>query len=179
MTIEAINLSDSKIDEDLVGKALRNLFAESGISQLLFSSDKNGAIGLNRGLEFDASLLFSLLRQEELFFKKRLKIFNGNSKFKWKLLFPDVTVHNEADYKKEVIANAQYGYSKFCSTFSQSDLIALLYLEQAIDLQNMMLPLMSSHTISGDGGRPGIDENKKTDSSIIVDDLDANNNRAQ
>jgi hypothetical protein len=181
MEINAISLSDSKIDEDLVGKALRNLFAQAGISQSLFSTDKNGAIGLNRGLEVDMALMFSLLRQEELFMKKRLKMFNDSikSKFKWKLLLPNVTVHNESDYKKEVINNAQYGYSKFCNTLSQSDLIALLYLEQAIGLQSMMSPLLSSHTISGEVGNPGIDDNKKADSSIVVDNLDANNNRAK
>jgi hypothetical protein len=42
-----------------------------------------------------------------------------------------------------------------------------------------MSPLLSSHTISGEVGNPGIDDNNKASTSIIGDDLESNLNRSQ
>ena len=181
MVLTDVTLKNSQFDEDLVGKAEKNMFISAGVSQLLFSSDANSSIGLNRSIEADSSLMFSLLRQFELFMKKKLKEFNGNGKgkFKWKLIFPNVTIFNMEDYRKALINNAQSGYSKFCTSMSQSDIIALLYLEnQQLQLTEQMIPLKSSYTTPGEAGNPGIDDTKKSDSTIIGEDLLANDNRS-
>jgi hypothetical protein len=186
MSLTEVILKNNQFDEDLVGKAERNMFVSAGVSQLLFSSDGKTSIGLNRSIEADSALMFSLLRQEELFMKKKLKMFNANDKgklgkFKWKLIFPNLTIFNMEDYRTALMNNAQFGYSKFCTSMSQSDIIGLLYLEKTLGLINMMEPLKSSNTTPGEskGGKPPSDPNSLGDAGIDQIDRQSNADRSK
>lgn len=184
MEITSITLDKQQTEEDIVGKAERNLFTTAGVSELLFNSDKGGSVGLNRSIEENASIMFGLLRQYEVWFKKRLKIFNNNSRtYKWKLIFPDITIYNRADMFDKLLKSAQFGYSKFYVSaslgLSQSEILDINTLENTLNLIDNLKPLQSSHTQANDIGRPLKDENNLSDKGAEQRDKEANDNRAK
>lgn len=182
MKLEGITLKNNanNIEEDIVAKNEKNLFTIAGVSQLLFNSDKSGSIGINRSLEMDASFMFSLLRQFELWFKKRLKMIN-NKKFRWKLWMPDITIYNRKDMIKELLNAGTYGFSKFFISASlglgQSGLLGLNKIENELNLSDLMIPLVSSHN-NGEAGRPDVDDSSISDEGAKAKDEDKNKNRA-
>lgn len=177
MELNGISLNEHKIEEDMVAKAQRNVFTSAGVSQMLFNSEGN--IGLNRSIENSESIMFSLLRQYELWFKKRLKLFNKNrSSFNWNIIFPDLTVYNRKEKLQDFLKAAQFGFSKFFVAaslgLSQMQFISLNNIENQLDLVENMIPLQSSHTQSDEGGKPEISDSDKQDSGIITKDRQDN-----
>lgn len=182
MELTGITLNSNKFDEDLVGKAEKNLFISAGVSQLLFNSDQAGNIGLNRSIEMDSSIMFSLLRQYEVFFKKKLDQFSSR-KYKWKLIFPDITIYNREDMFDKFLRAGQYGFPKFLIAaslgISQLEMIGMSNLENQLGIVDDLIPLISAHTQSGDSGRPKKDENNLADGGLDQRNRQSNDNRAQ
>lgn len=184
MKINGIVLkNNSNVEEDIVAKNERNLFTTAGVSQLIFSADKSGSIGLNKSIEMDSTMMFALLRQFEMFFRKRLRL-NNSKKLRWKLILPDITYYNRENMIDKLLKVAQYGYSKFfVSTslgLSQNDFIGLSKLENnQLSLIDNMIPLSSSHVQDGDPGKPKLDENQLDDKGLKTRDLEGNNNRGK
>lgn len=182
MKVEGITLKNSQFDEDIVAKAERNLFTSAGVSQPLFNAEKS-TVGLNLSITVDSSQMFTLLKQFELFFKKKLRTI-GNKSYKWKLIFPELSVYNKNDFMDKMLKNAQYGFSKFFVVasmgLSQDDFLGLSYLENTqLNILDNLIPLKSSHTISGNEdkiGRPKKDDGSIDDSGVATRESGSNDN---
>lgn len=188
MDLDSITLkSTNSAEENIVAKQSSNLFTTAGVSQLLFNSEKSGAIGLNRSLDNDMSLMFSLLRQFEVWFKKRLKILNGK-KYRWKLNFLDTTIYNRNQVIEQYLKIAQYGLPKVFITaslgISHGEMMGVNIIENKhLKMTEMMMPLSSSHTSSGkdseESGAPSKSEELLSDKGIETRDNQGNDNRSQ
>jgi hypothetical protein len=181
MDINAITLKNNQYEEDIVSKVERNLFTSAGISQLIFSDENNGKIGLDRSIEFGSSIMFSLLRQYELWFKKRLRIF-GNKIYNWKLAFPNITIYNQKQMFDRLLKAGEFGYSKFfigaSLGISQAELIEIMNLEnKQLELLDNLIPLISAHTQSNNPGRP-LKDDDLSDKGIEQRNREDNNNKS-
>jgi hypothetical protein len=182
---EALNLNNNQFDENSVTKAQNDLFTSAGVSRLIGNSEKT-SMGLERSINDDEAVMFCLLKQYEVWFKKRLRMFNTD-KYKWKLFFPEITRYNREEMFEMFLKAGNAGFSKSpivsSMGYSQSDFISLADIEnnQLNMVESMLKVLPSAATTAGndEGGNPGKAISNKADASIKGDDLQSNKNRSK
>ena len=183
---QAINLnnSNSHFEENIVNKAQNDLMTSAGVSKLIGNSEKT-SVGLERSIQDDEATMFSILRQYELWFKKRLIMFNKNKKM-WKLSMLNTTIYNVDKVFERYLKSSNAGLPKSLliasMNMSQGDFIGLAKLENELGLVDDMLKVLpSSATTPGNiddkGGNPGKKVEDKQDSGIVTDDLESNKNK--
>ncbi|MDD4760741.1 MAG: hypothetical protein PHU66_08040, partial [Bacteroidaceae bacterium] len=167
--------------EDNVEKAEEELFNSAGISSAVFNGADN-SIALNRSINQDESIMFSILRQIERHFRKRLYFIDSVQRFK--LFFPDLTIYNRNDMIDSMLRLSQFGMPKsllFAAVgFSATDIVNLSNLENDyLNLVDKLVPLVSSHTAGmlDEGGRPLKDENDLSDQGVKQRDQNKNKNK--
>lgn len=180
--MKEVSFADNKTDSDGTLKAQRDMFANLGISNLLFSNDKAASSALLTSVLEDFSYVSPCLRSIERWVNKKLKIASGTVKFQ--VMFPDVTVYNREkmmDKYKEASAMGlpcKMLYSA-CMGLTPSQTMGMCFLENnMLGIVDMFVPLKTSYTQSSDGGRPESEE-PLTESGEQTKETDANANRAE
>ena len=182
---QALNLnnSNSHFEENMVAKAQNDLMTSAGVSKLLGNSEKT-SIGVERSIQDDEAVMFSLLRQYELWFKKRLRMFSKRNI--WKLILPDISVFNRDKVFDRYLKSGNYGFPlKFfitaCLNVSQGGLLGLAALEEQLGLMDLFKVLPSSATTPGnsgtESGRPEKAKEDKADTTQIGEDLETDENK--
>ncbi|AZV43716.1 hypothetical protein BAOM_3107 [Peribacillus asahii] len=180
MKIEAIKLERRNKDADHVAQSERDYYNASGVSQMLFNSDKTNSTALSKSITTDEQIVLTVLRQIERWVNRKLKYINN--KYKFRVKFLDTTNFNYKEISDLYLKAAQYGMpvkQELAATLglSPSSLISKTFLENdVLDLHNKLIPLSSSHTISGkDGaGRPTKNEDELSESGLKTKDTDGN-----
>lgn len=151
---------------DAVSEALEQYWGASGVSSLLFSSDKSGTTALKSSILVDSALLFPIYRQLERWLNYRLKKMPYEYKFRVQILnVTEQTYDSVLDRYMKTI-NMGMGISEVMVLlgYEFNDVDTMLYLEQdVLDLQSRLKPLQSSYTQSGNNsseekGRPKNDD---------------------
>ncbi|MCY9737432.1 hypothetical protein M5X17_27405 [Paenibacillus alvei] len=156
MDVSEISFEKDGADRDNVDKATRDYWTGTGVSQLLFNTDKSSSIGLTNSIKTDEMIIFALLRQFERWLNRRLKFNAGNSNFRVNLL--NITEFNKKEVFDSAIEAASYGFptktmAAAALGMSPSSLLNMTILENDIlKLNEKMIPLTSSHTQSGKDG---------------------------
>lgn len=158
MEIEEVNLTGkTNLDDSNLADAQDNLFSSAGFGNIFSSKNKN-EISFKFANVSDQSVMFKLLRQFEHFLNVRIMNELNSSKKIITIMFPDITHFNRKDKVEEYLKLAQFGYSKslvaIASGLSQSQFLGLNKLENYLELTNKLIPLSSTHTQSGENGRP-------------------------
>lgn len=124
------------------------LFTSAGFGNIFSATNKSLTALKNANLS-DQSLMFRLLRQFERFFNARLKTLFGKDCC-MTIWFLDITIFNREDKINEFLKLAQFGLPKstiaVATGMSQSQFLGLNALEQHLDLEDILVPLNSSHT---------------------------------
>lgn len=158
---------------DAVSEALEQYWSASGVSSLLFSSNKSGSAALKSSIAVDSALLYPIYRQFERWINLKLKKTSTiRTKFKIKLL--DVTRQNYSDVLNTYTNLFSYGIgiSNVLALlgYELNDFTSISYLEDTVlGLHNKIKPLQNSYTQSSSStssgtstgtsaGRPRIDE---------------------
>ncbi len=158
--IEVSNLSDknSTSSKDDLQKVERSVYNEAGISQMLFATDGN--LALEKSVANDEASMYSLLLQFEGFLNDLLNIsMNKNTKkIQLKASLLTTTIYNYKDIAKLYKEQATLGYSKLLPQIalgqSQSSILATAYFENGVlNLAELMVPLQSSNTMSGEAAK--------------------------
>ena len=156
-TVDMKNAGDSR--SSIVGYAESNFYRSAGVSSLLFESDKKvGSTGVSMSAKTDEAFVMHMYRQFERFINSQLKKVTG--RFRFKILFPDITIFNWEEKLKLFLQTGQFGFPKMLIAASigitPNQLENMINLENSMGLVEKLKPLMSSHTTSGDndGGRP-------------------------
>lgn len=168
MDIDVVTFDKDTADRDNVAKANKDFWDSSGTSQNLFSSDNKTSQGINKSIETDEQVVFTILRQIERWINRHISLNNYSKNFKCVML--EVTHFSKDEALKRYIENAQYGFpiKFFLSSLVGVDPVAfdgLAFLENEVfELQNKMIPLKSSFNTSGDdiGGDTGRPKNEDT-----------------
>lgn len=176
MKIEPLKFEKDRADNDGVAKAERDFWSGNGTSQLLFNADKSTSKGLLMSIKTDEEIIFGLLTQIERWVNRYLKFQFSDLMFNVDIL--DVTHFNQQEMYKMYLEVAQYGLpvkNHLSATIGLAPIetMNMAYLENDIlELHEKFIPLMSSHTMSGDelvnknkaeDGRPPKDASEVSD----------------
>lgn len=190
--VEHIDLSDKNTTstQDDLQKVERTVFNALGLSRNLFNADGN--LSLSNSILDDEATVRNLVLQFNIFFDKIIKKQNKNQKkYTFRFCMLETTQYNYKEISKLYKEQAQLGGSKILSQISlgqsQSSIINTAYFEnQVLNLNNIMIPPMSSNTMSSSnlealsskdaakttnesdnqGGRPELDESQKSDKTL-------------
>lgn len=188
MDIEEIEMVRDHPDQNLVETSTKQFWDATGVSQMLFSGGKNGAIGMTNSVKTDEVIGFALLRQIERWTNRFLKRYND--KYKFKTTFPNISIFNKDNMVQMYLSAAQYGmpvksYLAASMGITPSSLQNMTILEnQVLEMHSNMIPLASSHTQSSNqsstakkGGRPEKNEEELTDEGEKSKDEQKNTNK--
>lgn len=193
--VEVLDLSDTSRDSDLdfIEKFEEKMYDEAGVPQAIFNGTTAGL------LEFsamkDESFIWGLLEQIStwLSFICNAEIGARPKKtYNFVVSYLPISYRNREKMMDTYLKNAQYGYSKLIPQIAvgvkQRHFESLLYLENdLLKLDKRLVPLMSSHTLSGknggnqqtqnadkpvedEGGRPQSSTEEKTDGTLKKED---------
>ena len=180
MTVEAVNFKQTKVGEDGVAQAERDMWSSAGVSSLLFNADGKSSQGLLNSIKTDEELVFNFLRQMERWLNRRIRRKNKNGFFEISIL--DVTTFNKEEMYKTYLESATYGFptkTQLASTIGLEpiELMSMMFLENdVLGMQDAMKPLQSSHTMSGneeataEDGRPEKAQKDKADETVRTQD---------
>lgn len=180
--VKAIDLSDtsSNTAKDNLERAERTVYNALGTSKNLFNTDGN--LSLEKSILEDEGSIRALRIQLEILFDRMVQLKNPNrKKYKFRFYMLDTTQYNYKEMSKLYKEQTQLGFSKMLPQIalghSQSSIINAAYFENEIlNLNNIMIPPMSSNTMSAEAlatigetkspGRPEKDESEKSDKTI-------------
>ena len=183
--IKVLDLSDKTRDGDLdfINQFEDRLYEEAGISRAMFNGDTAGLV--EYAYLKDESFVWGLMGQIStwLSFISSAEIGTRSKKvYNFVVSYLPVSYRNREKMMDTYLKNAQYGYSKMLPQIAvgvkQRHFESLLYLENdLLKLEKRLVPLMSSHTLSGDGkpksssdsednGRPKSSTEDKTDGTL-------------
>jgi hypothetical protein len=163
MEITDISFDKDSVDRNKVADSTSQYWSDTGISQLLFSSNgKTSPSSLAKAIMADEAKAFKMLYQFERWLGIYLFQFFPDRFFKVEL--PKITNYNKEEFLKNAKEAATYGFPvrRLINAALGNDPSSMymdVYLENEIlDLPNKFIPMSSSHTSSGDpnnkGGRP-------------------------
>lgn len=152
---DVVNLSDSNTTttSDDLAKVERAVYNEFGFAQNLFNSDGN--IALEKSTLVDEATIRTLVLTFQAFFDRVLKLISSkNKKFHFNFRMLETTQFNYKELSKLYKDQVQLGYSKMLPQIalghSQSEILSMATFEnQVLHLSDIMIPPMSSNTMSG------------------------------
>ncbi len=158
--VDVLDLSDTNRDSDLdfIDKFEDKMYNEAGVPKAIFDGDTAGL------LEFsamkDESFMWNLMTPIAtwLSFICNAEIgARGKRTYNFIVSYLPISYRNREKMMDTYLKNAQYGYSKIIPQIAvgvkQRHFESLLYLENdLLKLDKRLVPLMSSHTLSGKAG---------------------------
>ena len=173
--VEHIDLSDKNTtaSQDDLQKVERTVFNSLGLSRNLFNAEGN--LSLSNSILDDEATVRNLVLQFNIFFDKIIKKQNKNQKkYSFRFYMLETTQYNYKDLSKLYKEQVQLGYSKILPQIalgqSQSAIINTAYFEnQVLNLSDIMIPPMSSNTMSSADIKAAAGTSKKTTATISVD----------
>lgn len=183
----------SSAESDAANEAEEDFWFSSGTSPLLFGSSKaTSSSSLGLSVKPDAEISFSVMRQIQRFFNRKIK--KMDLPYSFEIKFLEQSIFNEKDVQDSFFKGGQYGVSGAKLLYANSlgiepaDINAMSYLENDILCVGTKIfnrPFISSNTLSGgnvgsEGGRPTSEENGDTvitESNEQTREIDANINR--
>lgn len=167
LPIESITLGNSKESKmNYYNKLEESIYSSSGINSELMNGSKSSNEAIALGAIIDTLLAFKVLNEIKHWLNIDLK---RNAKTKnWKVVFVESTKHN----KQQMINDAKstittwFGKRMYMALqgYSPLDSINVIKYEDMLGLNDVLKPLMTSHTASSnDSGRPS---NSETEGSL-------------
>lgn len=182
--------NNSTTTTDDLEKVERTVFNNSGTAHDLFNSEGN--LALTNSILNDEANIRDLILQFQLFLNRVTTKFNRKNHYTFRVDILETTQYNYKELSKMYKEQVQIGYSKILPQValghSQSSIIATAQFEnEVLHLSEIMLPPLSSNTISGKdltlgkksqttsensqnqqatGGRPEKPDSEKSDKTI-------------
>ncbi len=158
MKVASVSLTDSKIKNlDYATKVKKSIYDATGFNDDLFNGSKSSNEAIAMGSVVDTLLPIKIQTMLASWLNSVLK---KNNKYKnWKVVFCDSTEYNYMNMVKNERENlAVYGSKKkylALQGYTPLEALNLLLNEEMLGLNDLMLPMQTSHTLSNDGkGRP-------------------------
>lgn len=155
-----------------VAEALEQYWGASGVSSLLFSSDKSGTTALKSSILVDSALLFPIYRQLERWLNYRLKKMPTEYKFRVQILNVTELTYDSILERYMKTVNLGIGISELMALlgYEFNDVDNMLYLEHdVLDLHNRLKPLQSSYTQSSNSNSNSEGRPKNKDGELEIE----------
>lgn len=186
LEVDSVNLQEKGSTlRDNIERANNNVYNAAGTSKIIFNSGSDGgSIGLSNSIITDESLMFPLLDQFKRWYDNKFKNMVKSKVYWFEILLPKITIFNRKEMFDLFKEAATLGYSKLMPLVAmgikQTTFMNMLdYENDYLKLEERMKPLQSSHTQSGDGGRPEKNVKSLSDKGLETRNKDANKNRAK
>jgi len=161
--------------ENMVKNSIYQVYSETGMSEMLFNSEKGGAEALKKSLINNITYVINmLLKSFNYYVDEELRLLN--TKIRMKCIILDNTYYDRDEKKSSSLSDMAYGGSRLLylanSGFTPMEGINLLQSESILGIDKLFIPAESSHTMSdktNKGGRPNANEmeqNGQTTSEI-------------
>ena len=157
----------STVGDDKIVQAQNALFSSAGVSSQIFNFDNSSSNALLQSIKADQSMTFEIVKKIEAAINRYLMSQSFSKNFK--LMFLDISRYNQKEKAEEFYKACTVGapaISLYCASIGigQNEMNGLSFLESDIlNLRDKFVPLKTSHTQSGDGGRPEKDADELTD----------------
>jgi hypothetical protein len=175
---ETVDFNQSQSRDNIVGYGQDNFYGAAGTSPIMFGEKNINGTGLDASKRVDEAYIMHMYRQYERFINAWLKQKTG--KYRFKIMFPDITIFNGETKADQYLKGAQSGFSKSlysCAIgINPDDMMSLLAYENSLDMiEKYLKPLQSSHVQSGkDGGAPPKKIGDLADGGVVSRDLESN-----
>lgn len=152
-----------------IEKMKGHVFNEAGISGQVFAASGNLSVELS--LKNDLALMMMLGNKFSRYVTNIVNRIYGNSSLVFKYNLLPISWYNEDTYIQNALKMASSGYSlllpALAQGFTQADLSNIKDLENnLLDLTTKLIPPQTSHTQSGEGGRPAKSNDQKAEKTI-------------
>ena len=164
----------------LLDKSIEQLYKSAGVSQQLFAVENNSANALERSLQVDTQWLYGvLLPLFANYYNYELKKIGKKGNIQWKIKFLNVSHFDRADVvatAKDQLANggSRLEYLAYCGMTPLEVANMLVFEQQVLGIDNLMVVKATSHTMSGSDtatGRPA--SQNPTDDTVRINDTQA------
>lgn len=179
-----VDVDNTKTTDSVSNNILENMengiYAEAGVSKEVFNATSSAS--LSTSLKYDLSLMMVLANKIAIFFSTLINSLYGNGNLSFTFRVLPISYYNEEDYINSYFKLASSGYSFLLPAAVQGitplDLMNLKEVENdVLKLHEILLPLMSSYTQSGngqkeseapteEGGRPRKKEEEKAEQTV-------------
>lgn len=173
MEIDTIDFKTDDNSNDLVSSSMKQIFDDSGVSQLIFNSNTTGSTGVDASTKTDASLVYQWVRQIERWVKRFINYRKGQISFNFEIL--DVHIWNKdaaVDRELKLANSGVPNKMKLAATAGMSPsevMSAQVWENQYLKIHENWIPLQTSYTMSSDSaGRPSNEETGKVNDSTDV-----------
>lgn len=144
--------TNSNTSTDDLEKVERTVFNNSGITHNLFNADGNLAV--TNSILVDEASMTGLILQFQSFLTRMVKKFSRNNQYRFGATMLETTQFNYKELSKTYEGQTKIGFSKVLPQIalghSQSSILADAHFEnEVLHLSDVMLPPMSSNTMSG------------------------------
>lgn len=144
---------DGKTENKQVAQAYNTIYNSAGINAQIFSSSTSEALKINQAV--DQAFMWKLISKFNNFANVVVNNLYKFKPFQAEITILPVTIGREIEQIKNYRENANFGIGKLeaivASGIKQKHLKDRFRLEQELDLDNILVPLASTHTQSGDG----------------------------
>ena len=164
-----VSKAASEATTNSLEKSLQNVYSNAGASQQIFAP--TGSQALPTSITNDMALMMILANKYSHFLSYIINSLFSNSNINFKYTVLPVSWYNVTQYITDTLKLAQSGYSillpAIAADLSQKDLINIKELEnEALKLTEILKPLNSSYTQSGEVGRPKLPVDEKSPKTI-------------
>ena len=166
--VTSVDLSNKGQDSnDIIASGASNFYNSAGTSQLIYNSGTSGTVGLTNSIKNDENLIVPLIKQYETHYNRRLKAI-GKSTNNFMMKDLGITIYNEKDKIAQYKDGATLGLSKMCymvaTGLPQYMAVSMVMMENDyLKLQEILIPLSTSFTQSGDTSNTGGGQVKSDD----------------
>lgn len=159
-------LDDDAASTDNLEKINRILYTESGVSKQLFAAEGNTS--LERSIQNDITLMMMLANQFSIWVKNFVNSKLEDNYINFGVEILPVGQYNVKDYQAQALNAAQYGYSFIIPSIAmgleQGQLLDIKTVEtKLLKMQEVLVPLQSSHTMSDKNKGNGDSKSKLTE----------------
>ena len=177
LDVETVDFKNTDNESSILASSTKNLFDDSGVSQMLFNSSKSGSIGLNASIKTDISLVWEVVESIERWVRRYLQYNSNGTDFHFEIL--PINIFNTAEYVSNELKLANAGVPNKLKLAAASGIpphlgiSSNIFEEDILGLSSLWKPLQSSYTasaMSGNTGAPVKDD--PSDSTIINQDTE-------
>lgn len=165
-------------ETDIMAKATRAVYDNLGVSQVVFNNNGTTSSAINASEIGDAVFAYRLLSKLEANLQRYVSL---NISDEFIFYFHRVTYFNLSEYSNSLKDRATLGLPNkidwmTCDGTTPYRAINQIYMENALDLVKLLIPLDSSYTQSGksEGGAPSKDVTELTDEGEKSKDQEKN-----
>lgn len=168
MEIDTVDFTPDDNSSDLNSSSMKQVFDDSGVSQLIFNSNTSGSVGVEASVKTDAALAFTFVKSIEKWMQRFLKYREGNISFDFEIL--DVHIFNKDSAITRELSLANSGVTNKTKLAATSGLTpdkmlnAQIWENDYLRIHENWIPLQTSYTMASTG-RPESDETSEANDS--------------